>query len=353
MKASFYDMSRADKSTTKGWSDSEKNALKLATDKWTDDFRKQLKSAYSSDVDPGKLLKDSSEEKHPLPEVWEKILPKSDQISSVDGKSLIASGGIQNILAANNLIKGPKNDPGTSVLVLDENFAQAMIDAYYPFRQTTSSSNEVDRIRASEFAIDLVASNAALSSVTLVNEGDAGFGVPLAFTAKEKTLSVEPSLEKRFDIYWLELAVSPSEELLSNVSEIKYNVKIETANSLALDLVPARYGTPKEIKEETKTPSVKAGDVEVGEIFKRTVSYKFMQPTVLSRGVLTAEFGWIFMDQALDASAKRMFAVIGVPKGIKSVRLALSLSVKCTRYLGLESQWASTNPRVYSLQLPN
>ena len=72
-------------------------------------------------------------------------------------------------------------------------------------------------------------------------------------------------------------------------------------------------------------PTVKVGDVEVGEVFSRTVEYRYIRPTILGHGLQTSSFGWIFTGESPDASAKRMFAVIGVPRGTKEITAKFQL----------------------------
>jgi hypothetical protein len=182
--------------------------------------------------------------------------------------------------------------------------------------------------------------------------GEAGLGQPLPFTAKDKSLTVEPSLVRRYDIYWIDLAFSPSEELLGNATELRYDIAMLDNDTIALDLVPMRFGHEVEQKDGMSVPGIKVGEIEVGEMFSRTVEYRHLVPTVLSHGLLTQSFGWTFTGDSLDASAKRMFAVIGVPKGTKQVKTKITLEAKCRTYVGFASEWASTGPTPYTITLP-
>ena len=84
-------------------------------------------------------------------------------------------------------------------------------------------------------------------------------------------------------------------------------------------IVPERVGTEINVTDKASVPTVKVADVEVGEMFSRTIEYRYIRPTILGHGVQTPSFGWIFTGELLDASVKRMFAVIGVPKGTKEI----------------------------------
>jgi hypothetical protein len=192
-----------------------------------------------------------------------------------------------------------------------------------------------------------------LATSVLTREGDAGIGIPLALTAAEKNLRVEPSLLRNYDIYWIQLAINPSEELILRSSELRYDITIETPNCLVMAVEPVRLGTEESDSSKASIPDVKVGSVEVGEMFSRTVEYKYIRPTILGHGIQTSSFGWIFSDEALDASAKKLFAVIGVPKHQKQITTKMSLAAKLKGFFGtsLESDWGSTGPTSFTVQL--
>jgi hypothetical protein len=79
--------------------------------------------------------------------------------------------------------------------------------------------------------------------------------------------------------------------------------------------------------------------VEIGEMFSRAVEYKYIKPTILGPGIQTPSFGWIFKDDALDASAKRLFVVVGVPKKAKQIETTMQFAAKLKTYGGLTSEW--------------
>jgi hypothetical protein len=194
--------------------------------------------------------------------------------------------------------------------------------------------------------------NLPVAAATLITEGDAGFGTPLVFTAAEKSLKVEPSLLRTYDVYWIQLAISPTEELVQNINELRYDITIDNPNVLAMAIVPERVGTEITNTDKAAVPSVKVGDVEVGEVFSRTVEYKYIRPTILGYGLQTPSFGWIFTGESLDASAKRMIVVIGVPKGTKEITAKFQLAAKVVKFMRLASNWASTGPTQYKISLP-
>ena len=117
-------------------------------------------------------------------------------------------------------------------------------------------------------------------------------------------------------------------------------------------VVPERVGTEINNTDKATAPTVKVGEVEVGEVFSRTVEYRYIRPTILGYGLQTASFGWIFTGKSLDASAKKIIAVIGVPKGTKEITTKFQLAAKVVKFMRLASNWASTGPTQYKISLP-
>ena len=237
---------------------------------------------------------------------------------------------------------------------LDYNFATKILASYKPmdFYQISNQSpdNSTNR-EAIKSSVQIASSNWSTATTVLVQEGQAGIGTPLAFSASEKHLSVEKSILRQYDVYWVEFAISPDEDIVEKISELSFDVSITTQNSTVLSLLPVRIGTDIAVKNEIKTPSVKVNDVEVGEMFSRTVEYKYLKPTILGHGMLTNKLGWIFKGDAIDASAKRMFAVLGIPHGAKSIDIKYSASVKYTTLFGtnLYNSVGSTGSSAYSI----
>jgi hypothetical protein len=258
---------------------------------------------------------------------------------------------ISRILAINNVKKNIRfGNEKDSILTLDQTLADSIQATYHPLKPVLST--ETERLSALNAAIQQAATDLTVATALLIDEGDADLGIPLAFTAKDKSLTVPPSLSERYDIYWLELAFSPSEELTQRVNELRYNITLLGEKILALDLLPERVGIEVNSTTRANTPNIQVNGLVIGEMFARTVAYKYLRPTIISRGVLTSSFGWIYTDESIDASAKKMFAIIGAPKGTKRVDAEIVVMAKCSRYLGLASEWASTARIPYEIPLP-
>jgi hypothetical protein len=266
------------------------------------------------------------------------------------------------IFALNRVIKESKNghtavasaaiNTSSEDFFMDNEFAHNIQEAYSPIKTIYTLKSDSDRLPAVSNAIQQATLNLPVAVATLITEGDAGFGKPLVFTAAEKSLKVEPSLLRTYDIYWIQLAISPTEELIQNINELRYDITIDNPNVLAMTIVPERVETEIKTTDKAAAPTVKVGDVELGEMFSRTVEYQYIRPTILGYGLQTSSFGWIFTGESLDASAKRMFAVIGVPKGTKEITATFQLAAKVVKFMRLASDWASTGPTQYKISLP-
>jgi hypothetical protein len=188
------------------------------------------------------------------------------------------------ILAANRAIKTGTKPVDTDVvsdLYLDSNFVNDLRGVYYPLKAVNSQAPEIEKIAAVSNGIQSATSDLPVAASVLTREGDAGIGVPLAFSAAENNLRVEPSLLKRYDIYWIQLAISPSEELIEHSIELRYDVTIETPNCLVMDVVPIRVGPEVSTSEKASIPDVKVGEVEVGEMFRERSSINTFAPQFL------------------------------------------------------------------------
>lgn len=191
---------------------------------------------------------------------------KKDYIKSDGAKYAAATDpdAIGYILATNRVLKGAKiamqpqhsadsASDSISDLRLDSGLAIGLRAVYDPLKTINSSSPEMEKIAAVKEGIQSASSDLPLATSVLTREGDAGIGIPLAFTAVEKNLKVEPSLLKTYDIYWIQLAINPSEELVSRSSELRYDITIETPNCLVMAVEPLRLGTePAETIKERR-----------------------------------------------------------------------------------------------------
>ena len=106
-----------------------------------------------------------------------------------DGKIGIAYAdpdAIGYIIALNKMIKKNENDHHTVAIntfpedfLLDQKFANNIQKTYEPIKTIYTFKSDIDRLPAVSNAIQQATLNLPVAAATLINEGDAGFGIPL------------------------------------------------------------------------------------------------------------------------------------------------------------------------------
>jgi len=183
-------------------------------------------------------------------------------------------------------------------------------------------------------------------------------GNPLILTAAEERLQPPASILRDFDVFLVQLALNPKEDLRGKFDELSFFVSLQTANSETLELMPIRFGEEQEVKTTTGIPGVKvqAGGVgiELGQIYGQDVTFKTLKPTIVGTGIQASKFGWTLSNEMLDMSAKRLIAVIGVPKGSRRLDFDMVISVKTnsTAFGFIQGNVASSVPQKFSASLP-
>jgi hypothetical protein len=198
--------------------------------------------------------------------------------------------------------------------------------------------------------IKTAATNSTVSRQSTVPFTMVGIGNPQIITAAEKNLSISKSTARGRDIYWLQFVVNPREELRNKVQRLSFFVTLKTKGAETLELVPLRYGQERDIKEDRSIPEIKIetpqGGVSIGKILGQEISYKVLKPTVVGTGLQSSEFGWLLTDEALDMSAKRLIAIVSVPKEEKKLEFEMVITARLSGpLLGfLEGDTASSQP---------
>jgi hypothetical protein len=252
-------------------------------------------------------------------------------------------------------VMGHGGVPAVGVTV-DTTFAKRASNLYLSADKFSSGGQ--DPSTAFDFAKAKVTfRDTSVNKVTEVLLTTVAIGIPLILTADDKKLVLPRTIANAYDVYWLQLALNPKTDLRGKVDELSFFVSLKTQDSEAFELVPLRYGQNREVKEVTKVPAaeIKAGEfgVSVGEVYSLEVSYKTLKPTIVGTGIQDSEFGWTLSDDMLDMSAKRLIAIIGVPK--KSSKLDLEMIVTARTnpnfWRSLQGNIASTGPVKYSGKL--
>ena len=90
-------------------------------------------------------------------------------------------------------------------------------------------------------ATKVAARNRPVSGTTAVVLDTVDIGNPLILTAAEEKLQPPASISRDYDIFFLELALNPKEDLRSQFAELSFFVSLQNKNSEALELVPIRF----------------------------------------------------------------------------------------------------------------
>ena len=165
-------------------------------------------------------------------------------------------------------------------------------------------------------------------------------GKPLVMTADEKGLKLPRSISNAYDVYWVQMAINPRADLRGKIDTLTLFVSLKTPEAETFELIPLRYGEEQSVKTTTAVPKaeLKASElsVSIGQVYSQEVSYKALKPTIVGTGIQEAEFGWSLSNDMLDMSAKKLIAIVGVPK--KTSKLDLEMIVT-----------AHTNPQMYGI----
>ena len=194
----------------------------------------------------------------------------------------------------------------------------------------------------------------ALERSLLYKLGEISFGMPLVQTAREMALIVPGSIASRFDVYWVELAITFRGFDAGKLEEMSFNVGMP-ADHVAFELIPLRYGPQFETQVNTRSPEIGVGvggvNVTIGEFFRKTVAYSHIKPTVTAAGLREDRFSWTLRDEAIALGSHKFIAVIGVPRGADAVELSMSAHVKTDPSLFFAGDVAGTDVKVINVRL--
>jgi hypothetical protein len=265
-----------------------------------------------------------------------------------------AAGAFDKASVSTLPVMGSGGSPAIGVTI-DSRFAKHAA-SFYASTEKFSSGGQVPST-AFDFAKDKMASqDSSVNKVAAVRLTTVAIGTPLILTAKEKKLSLPQSIAQAFDVYWVQFALNPRSDHRGNVDELSFFVSLKTADSEALELVPVRYGRETEVTSSIAVPSteVKAGEIglSIGEVYKQEVSYKALVPTIVGTGVQDSEFKWTMSDEMLDMSAKRLIAIVGVPKRTSRLDLEMIAIARTKPGWWVQGNVASSDVQKFSGKLP-
>jgi hypothetical protein len=174
--------------------------------------------------------------------------------------------------------------------------------------------------------IDYSTKNKDIQSVAFMRTDTVTFGKPIVETAAEAQLKIPKQVSDNYDVYLIQLAMTWRELPRTDLDELGFSVKTP-ADTIALSLMPLRYGEKVEVKEGTHpTLGVEAGGVkvELGELYGRDISFSYLKPTIQAYGLQESQFSWTMRDQAIQPGAEQFLCAVGVPRHSKELTLAIS-----------------------------
>jgi hypothetical protein len=170
----------------------------------------------------------------------------------------------------------------------------------------------------------------------LIAMGNITFGMPIIYHSDELKMQLPRQISSNYDVLWVELGVSFRDMREYEISEMAYNLRLPRG-AIALKLVPLRYGVETKVEKTTKSPEVSfktgQGEISIGEFFRRTVSFDYLRPIINAEGQGEAAFSWKLYDEAIASGTHQFAAIIGLPKGERSLSLAMSAHIQFQEYV--------------------
>ena len=260
--------------------------------------------------------------------------------------------GIGFILGTNKTIKHREFNHGKTEdvyldLNLDTKFATNLRTTYSPLSTLSQSATDEQKITAIEKSLVLASLDPNVAASLLQRAGQTKIGVPIVFSARDKDISAPTLNMQKYDVFGLQLAINPDEDLIRAAKELRYEVSLINSDCFAMALYPLRVA--KEIGNPYELPSVRLGSKRFDDQLSETAEFSYVRPVIMANGLQLAKFYWQFSGDALDASAKTVFAVVAVPKGTKELFTRMDISVKVPSWASFD--WAATVPMEYTIDL--
>jgi hypothetical protein len=174
-----------------------------------------------------------------------------------------------------------------------------------------------DRVEALQEADAQLAAYPLMFDALKVELSPISFGKPLSVPAEEQGLKIPPSISRRYDVYWLEFALSLREIRSSDVEEVLFDVRFPN-DVIALELIPLLYGKERQVVQSESTPPItvagRGAAVTIGEFYKQTVTFTTLEPTIVAVGLRESNVAWRLRDEAIRLGSQKFIAIVGVPK---------------------------------------
>lgn len=180
------------------------------------------------------------------------------------------------------------------------------------------------------------------------------FGRPLVETSAEKNLNVPQSIAEEFEVYWVEFPMSIRDLPDNTCDSIRFVIDLP-ANAIAFELLPLRLGTERKVEEKRSAPagklSIGPNAVEIGQVWGQTVTFTSVKPTIVANGLGESSIEWLLTNEAVELGAKRFASIIGVPKTMRSIEVAMAAFATLPSML-ISYKVAGTETKKVAITLP-
>lgn len=172
--------------------------------------------------------------------------------------------------------------------------------------------------------------------LTQIQFGKVTYGVPVVTSAAEEQMNIPESILKRGNVYVVKFAVSFAEIDPSKIESIFFSVK-GNSSIFALELIPLKYGTEMNEEITSNTPNLSINGIEIGTFYEKSISYKYIKPTIIGSGLQESNYLWIMKEQAISEGSQRFIAILLVPNNQKKCSIEMQVYAKQKGWLPLVS----------------
>jgi len=181
----------------------------------------------------------------------------------------------------------------------------------------------------------------ALLEAAKINFSPVSFGETFSYSAQDKGMEIPRSIRDKYDVYWVEFAVSLKDVKEGSLTEVSYHVFLPE-DTIALDLIPRRFGREAVVVEKENTPKITIGQASLGEVYGGMIAYTTLKPTIVATGLREDQFSWILTDDAVSTGSYLFVGILAVPSGRQCENAGFGVSAKTADWFGLQGDVAST-----------
>lgn len=242
----FYDAAAADSNFQHQVGISAAEVKSLPLSKLVELYQKAAKTKCGANSKQGK----SSECPPEVTSVF--TYPDDSKLDATIVRRAFASGAFENP-TVRYVPFGTEGASGTGVLVKPA-FAKLATKVYSSADKLSSSGQDASAAFDFGDATKVAVGDKSVGGTTAIVLDTIDIGKPLILTAAEEKLHPPASILRDFDVFLVQLALNPKEDLRGEFDEVSFFVSLRTANSEALELVPIRLVKSRMSKPRPEFP---------------------------------------------------------------------------------------------------